>query len=213
MSAGLAQQTVHPVLIARFDILSDPLTCWTGPGVFAPSSTGDTAMDGQIFAGLPPLMGIGDIVEDFGPGGPTTITIAGHQLDQVLLKQVVRDRREWRGRKAWMWMGLLDSDNKTVLTNPVRIKTGIMASMTTIRNSDTYEVQVTIDRDLGRAQGSVFRLMDHIRFYPSDKFSTWLPLMANQSENFAIKSIYKGTGSYLRRPEWDGAIDGQTPEF
>ncbi len=188
-STALGLDQVHPVLIARLDILTDPLTVWTGPGTFAPSGTGDTALDGQIFTGLAPLANISDIIEDRGVGSPTTLEVSGHDLDEDLLRQVVRDKREWRARRAYLWMGLLDTDQFAVIDDPVRIKTGIMTSMQTLRDAETSKVTATIDRDLGRARGAVFRWIDLPQFVSADKFSQFIARLANKSTNFELDDL------------------------
>lgn len=109
MSNALQHRVVRPVLIGRLDIATDPITGWLGPGVFAPTGTGDDALDGQSFDPMGPFVGMDDIQEDQGIGGPVTLSLAGHDLDEALLRQIVRDKRTWRGRDAWLWLGLLET--------------------------------------------------------------------------------------------------------
>lgn len=197
VSTALENDVIRPVLFAYLDIASDPLICWTGPGLFSTGNSGDSILDDKTFIGLPPLMEVGDIVEDFGPGGPTSITVNGQDLDEELLLQIVRDRYEWRGRKACLWMGLLATNNKVVVGNPIRIKTGVISELTTVRNLETAEVQITIDRDLGRARGSVYRWIDHPRFYPQDEWSSFIVSLANRGEDFEGEELLK---DFLTKP-------------
>lgn len=180
MVTALELGTVRPVLLGRFDVLTDPLVAWTGYGTFAPTSTGDPVLDGQTFFSMAPFFDLTDIKEDQGIGGPTSITISGHDLDEELLRQIVRDKRQWRGRGAWLWLGLLNADEATVVTSPARIKTGVMTQMTTSRSGEDASVTVTIDQDLGRARGSLFRWLDHTRIYPTDTWSTFIVQLSNQ---------------------------------
>ena len=170
MVTALEAGTVRPVLLARFDIITDPLVAWTGPGTFAPTGTGDLALDGQIFLGMAPYIELSDVKEDQGIGGPTTIVVSGHDLDEELLRQIVRDKRHWRGQGSWLWLGLLNADESTVVVNPARIKTGVITQMITSRSAEDATVTVTIDRDLGRAQGALFRWKDHTRIFSADDF-------------------------------------------
>lgn len=189
---ALQTSVIRPVLLVRLDILSDPLTAWTGPGLFAPTGTGDAALDDQIFAAAAPIVNLSEITEDKGIGGPVTLTVSGHALDEDLLRQIVRDKRQWRGRDAWLWMALLDDDQKTVISNPFRIKTGVITSITTLRAADEAVVQVTIDRDLGNAKSAPFRLQDHPRFWPSDTFATFMVTLANKPRGFSNVDMPSG---------------------
>ena len=190
MKTALEAGVVRTVLLGRFDILTDPLVAWTGPGTFAPTATGDAALDGQVFLGMAPYIELSDIVEDQGIGGSTTIVVSGHDLDEELLRQVVRDKRIWRGRGAWLWLGLLNADEATVVANPVRMKTGVITQMSIIRDKDETTVAVTIDRDLGRAQGALYRWLDHTRIYSADDWSTFIIQLANQPEGITDQPLH-----------------------
>jgi len=186
MSDALQETSVRPVLIGRFDIVSDPVYVWTGPGIFGPSGSGDSAMDGQNFDPLAPFVEISNIAEDQGIGGPVTITLSGQDLDETALRQVVRDKRQWRAQKAYLWSGLLDTDNYTVISYPVRIKSGIMTNMRVNRGAEESTVSVTLDRDRGGAISAPFRWIDHPRIYPSDKWGTFLPKLSNNPEGLTF---------------------------
>lgn len=190
MVTGLEANTVRPVLLGRFDIVSDPLVAWTGYGTFAPTGTGDAALDGQTFFSMAPFLELSDIKEDQGIGGPASITISGHDLDDELLRQIIRDKRQWRGKKAWLWLGLLNADEATVVSNPARIKTGVMTQMTTTRSGEEASVTVTIDQDLGRARGSLFRWLDHTRIYAADTWSTFIVQLSNQPGGIEDQNVY-----------------------
>lgn len=201
MVTALEAGTVRPVLIGRFDILTDPLVAWTGPGVFAPTGSGDAALDGQTFFNMAPYIELTDVVEDQGIGGPTTITVSGHDLDEDLLQQIVRDKRQWRGRSAWLWLGLLNADEATVVVDPTRIKTGIMSQMSTTRDSTQATVQVTIDRDLGRARSAPWRWIDHVRLFAADTWSTFVIELANNPEGLTDRPIHNPDFRDPRNPD------------
>lgn len=192
---ALQANHVIPVLIGRFDILDDPVTAWTGPGLFAPTGTGDAAMDGQTFQPILPVFEISDIQESQSLSGPMTITLSGHDLDATLLRQVIRDRRQWRGRKVWLWSGLLvTTDEKTVVTNPYRIRTGVMAMMESTINSGGAGVVVTIDDDLGGAKGAPMYWLSHSRYFPADKWSEYLIKLANKPRGLDANSVTSTVG-------------------
>jgi hypothetical protein len=208
MSTGLAERVVRPVLLGRLDIATDPLVAWTGPGVFAPTGTGDTALDGEIFATMAPIMALTNISEDQGIGGPVTITLTGHDLDEDLLRQIVRDTRQWRGRGAWLWSGLLMSNEASVIADPIRIKTGVMTSIKIYRDKNNAGVAVTIDKDIGFAKSAPFRWLDHARFWSTDTFSSFIVKLANKPQGFE-------TGGYRPRGWEDGSghVGGRRFDF
>jgi hypothetical protein len=186
---AVQERVVRPVLIGRLEIVSDPIIAWTGPGIFAPVSTGDAAMDGQTFSPLAPFLEMDNINENQSFGGPVTLTLTGHDLDVEALRQVVRDKRQWRGQKAWLWQGLLSADEKTVVLNPVRIKTGLMVHMSTLRDKQKATVSVIIDEDLGNAFSAPYRWIDHTRLFPTDTLSTYVIKLANKPEGLERADI------------------------
>ena len=193
MVSGFTAGVIRPVLIGRFDIVSDPLTAWTGPGTLAPSGTGDAQLNGQVFVNVAPFIELSDVQEDQGIGGPVQITVSGHDLDEDLLRQVVRDQRVWRGQPAYLWIGLLNADEATVISDPVRNKTGVMTNMMVNRQRETAEVVVTIDADLGKARDAPWRWTDHALIYPADTWSTYIMALYNQPEGITDSPI-KGAG-------------------
>lgn len=183
MTTGLTDRVIRPVLIGRLDIQTDPVAAWTGPGIFAPSGTGDTELDGYTFDGIEGFIDISNIKEDQGIGGPVTLTATAHDLDDNLLRQLVRDKRTWRGQNAFLWLGLLD-ETANVISNPTRIKTGVMTSMEIQRRPDDSSVVVTIDQDLGNASSPPFLILDHPRIWSGDTFATFMTKLANKPQGF-----------------------------
>lgn len=188
------------VLIGRLDFDGDPIKSWTGPGTFAPSGSGDAALDGQTFDPLAPFISITEISEDQSIGGPTTLQLAGHDLDEEALIQAVKNKNAWRGKPAYLWIGILNADEYTVLADPVRIKTGVMTNIRTNRGEDGASVSVTIDRDLGNAKAAPFRWVDHPRFYSADTFSSFVVKLANKPKGLGrggVPEIAPGFGRPL----------------
>jgi len=188
MQSGLASRVVRPVLIGRLDIAGDAVTAWTGPGLFAPSGTGDSALDGQTFSPAAAFVSLSAVTEDQSTGGPVTVTATAHSDAEPLLRQIVTDKRAWRGRPAYLWLGLLDDTEAVVLANPVRIKTGVMTSMLVRRDAESATIDVVIDVDLGNSRSAPFRWIDHPRFYPTDTFSTFAIRLANRPGGFESAS-------------------------
>lgn len=179
-SQALQDNIVRPVLIGRLDFATDPIYSWTGPGLFAPTGSGDTALDGNIYDPAEAFIDISSIQENQGIGGPVTITAKAHLDSEPLLRQLVRDRRQWRGRPAYLWLGLLDSTEGVVFQYPTRIKTGVMTNMLIRRESDAAQVEIIIDTDLGNARSAEFRWLDHSRYHPNDTWSSYILKLANK---------------------------------
>lgn len=181
---ALQQPSVRPVLIGRLDILNDPIYSWTGPGLFVPTGSGDSALDGNTYDPAEAFIDISVIQEDQGIGGPVTITAKAHLRDEPLLRQLVRDRREWRGRPAYLWLGLLNEAEDAVIPHPTRIKTGVMTNMLIRREAEAASVEVLIDTDLGNARSAEFRWIDHSRYQENDTFASYILRLANKPRGF-----------------------------
>jgi hypothetical protein len=205
MQTALVADTIRPVLIGYLGITSDPLVAWTGPGVFAPTGTADDALNGQTFLPLAPFVKMSNIVEDQSIGGPVTLTVSGQDLDDVALRQVVRDKRAWRGKPAYLWLGLLNSNEYAVIADPVRIKTGVMTGMVVSRRVEEHTVSVEIDRDLGNARSAPFRWVDHTRLFPNDTGTTYVRKLANKPEGLTSSDINSYTVPIWHDPnDWSG---------
>lgn len=182
MEDALGLPVVRPVLIGRLDIAGDPILAWDGPGIFAPSGTGDPALDGQLFDPVEAFVSMTDVQSDQGLGGPLTITASGADLDDPALRQLVRDRRVYQGRNAWVWLGLLDEDEASVIPDPVRLKTGVITTMTVRRDRDQATVEIVIDEDLGGARGRGVKIIEHDAFWPGDTFSSFALRLLNSRQ-------------------------------
>lgn len=179
-TTALQERIVRPVLIGRLDILNDPVYSWTGPGLFAPTGSGDAALDGNTYDPSEAFIEISAIKEDQGIGSPVTISAKAHLDSEPLLRQIVRDRRAWRGRPAYLWIGLLDDNENAVIPYPTRIKTGVMTNMLIRREPESAQIDIVIDTDLGNARSAEFRWVDHSRYHPDDTWSSYILKLANQ---------------------------------
>lgn len=180
MSTALSNQVIRPVLIAYLDIASDPISMWTGSGTFQPTGSTDSILNGKSFYPSQSFADVSDIKEDQGIGGPVTIILKANELDTDALRQIVRDKREWRGRPAYLWMGLFNEAMNAVLEYPIRIKTGIMTSVTIARSTNEVYIELVIDADLQNARTAAFRLLDHGRVWSADTFSSFIIELSNK---------------------------------
>lgn len=180
MATAVAQPVIRPVLIAYLDIASDPISMWTGAGTFAPSGSPDAVLNGKMFYPDQSFIDMSDIIEDQGIGGPVTIILKANDLDEDALRQIVRDRRAWRGRSAYMWLGLLNENLNAVLEYPVRIKTGIMTRVVVTRSYGNVNLEITIDADLQNARSAPYRILDHQRIFAGDTFSAFIIELGNK---------------------------------
>ena len=214
VETALAATAVRPVLIGRLDFATDPIKAWNGPGIFAPSGSGDAALDGETFTRVEAIVGLSTVTEDQGIGQAVTLTVTAHDLDEEALRQVVRDKRQWRGQPAYLWIGLLEENQATVIGDPFRIRTGVMTRMVVRRTAEASVIEITIDRDLSNARAAPWRWIDHTRVWSADTFSTFMTKLANRPQGLgtAVPRPLRGETDDVRRQIIDGdgnLTDGQ----
>lgn len=209
MQDAIEAPVIRPVLIAYLDIASDPIAMWTGVGTFQPVGSPDAALNGKSFLPENAFADMSEVLENDGIGGPITIVLQGHSLDEAALRQIVRDRRQWRGRKAFVWLGLMNEQLNAVYEWPVRIKTGIMASVQVRRGTDDVSIELVVDEDLQNAKTAAFRLTDHARIHDGDTFSSFVTELANKPNGLerprtvAGVADYEMSEAYKRDNLWD----------
>lgn len=181
MQTAAEADVLSPVIIARLDFEGDPLTVWDGPGIFVPTATGDAALDGQTFTSVGNLGQISNIVSTDGISDPLTAALSGVDIDDPLLRQIIRDKRAWRGREAWVWMGFIDmtDPDRPIVIHPIRLKYAYMTKISTNRDRETGVVTVIIDEDLDRAQGHIYRYADQRNYFPTDTAGDFMHQLAN----------------------------------
>lgn len=194
MQAHFDGRVYSPVFIVRLDIETDPIRAWNGPGPFAPTGTGDPALDGLVFDPVSPLVNISDAKDDQGSGGPLIIAAAAHDLDEELLRQIVRDKRTWQLKRGIVWLGALDETEGVVLPDPIRYKTGVITAMDMTRDDDTALFSVEIDEDLGNRSGRPLRVAEHSRFFSDDTFGNFVQKLANRPAGFEGSATPSGGG-------------------
>lgn len=194
----LTASVVRPVHIGWLDFRNDPLYGWTGPGAFAPTGTGDTDLDNNVFLGVEGLVAVTDFSEDQGMGGEISITfaigqdIAGWVMGESEVgldylgspagagfDQIVLDRRAFLGRKAVVWLGFLSADESAVQPEIQRVFSGVMVGASTHRQTgQAATITVTCDQDTQKARGIPVRLIDHQVFYPTDTATSFINSLA-----------------------------------
>lgn len=170
---------VRPVFAGLLDFKNDPVTAWTGPGVFAPSGTGDPDLDNNTFAPAEGAADISDFLESTSGGGTVRITYSAHDNDAETMRQIVKDRRVWRLRKAKLWLFFLMDDEATVHPEFKQLFSGVIAQAATGRQlGRPSTIVLDLDVDLQNAAGPVLRWTDHARENSGDTFSTFIDDLA-----------------------------------
>ena len=130
-AAAFQQSDLPFAFIVYLDILGDPLLAWTGLGdlVFSAGQTGDTLLDGKTFVGAGSIFEIGSATDAIGGSDVMTISVAGVDITQPVLRQLIYNRNRWQFRRATVWMMTLDPTTYAIVGQPFRIKTGRMDQM------------------------------------------------------------------------------------
>lgn len=186
----LIAKTVRPVVVGWLDFKDDPLRGWSGPGVFAPTGTGDTDLDGETFVAAEGAVEVSDFVENQELGGPITVTLmAGEMEDEEGVQQLVADRRAFVGRRAKFWRFFLSADESSVGSEFYVLFNGVMVGAKTVREPGKPAViTITCDQDLQGARRPPARWADHQVFYPADTASTFMSELARGGLASALRT-------------------------
>ena len=162
----------------HLDIADDPITVWTGPGVFAPTGTADTALNGKTFdsVGSAPALSISPVTDDDRGVSPLSVTLSGADLNADGAKQFLRDRRAYQGRRALVWVCLLDEEYQDALAE--RYYTGLMSTVA-FQDGAEPSLSLTIDRDLRVVRTPPRRLVRQKEIWPNDTFADFVTAAAN----------------------------------
>lgn len=208
MQDATESKTFRPIVIAYLDILGDPIAMWTGNGDFAPTGGSDPVLNDKIYYRSESFANISEIQQDEGIGAPVAITLKANDLDESALRQVIRDKRRWLGRNAYIWLGIYDEDGKTVLSEPTRIKTGILAEAQIARADGDVSLQFSVDSDLQNAKSAALRYVQHQNIFEGDTFSSYIVELANKPGGFVRSSMLGGGGgSYPDLPQLPDPVD------
>ena len=120
---------------------------WTGLGnlTFAGGATGDSYLDGNTFIGAGTAIEIGNATDQIGGSDVLTLSLAGVDITQPILRQVIYNRDRWQFRRALIWMMTLDPVTYAITGKPFRIKTGRMDQMPYTENASGGIVQCKIE--------------------------------------------------------------------
>lgn len=194
MQEAVEQKVFRPVVIAYLDILGDPIAMWTGNGDFAPSGGSDPVLNDKVFYRSESFANISEIQNDESIGAPVVISLKANDLEESALRQVIRDKRKWLGRKAYVWLGIYDEDGTTVIGEPVRIKTGILAEAQINRSFGDVSLEFSIDSDLQNAKSATLRYVEHQKLFTDDKFSSYMIELGNKPSGFIRNGTSGGGG-------------------
>lgn len=198
LQARLTGPVVRPVFVGLLDFAGDPAYGWTGPGLFAPTGTGDPDLDGNIFSSVEAAAEISDFAEALSGARGVSVTFSGHDNDAPVMAQIVRDRRVWRLRKAKIWLFFLSDDEKTVYPEFRQLFSGVIAEAKTARRfGQPATIILDLDVDIQNAGGAPARLIDHGRFNPADLFSSFVIDLAKGPIAGAAKTVASSPGGSL----------------
>jgi hypothetical protein len=192
------QQPVLPfAAIIRLDVLDDPLFCWTGIGnlVFTAGQTGDVALDTFTFTGTGTAAEISTVSEGVGGSDALEIGLPGVDIDMPMLRQLMRDKRRWQFRRAWVWLLTLDPVTDAIVGKPFRIKTGRMDQMPYSENAGQGIVKCRIEGQQAYGDEALgTRYSEQIDINPLDKSQNWVHSLANMTPALGQVSAAPGAG-------------------
>src|SRR5690606_11127974 len=178
-------------------------------GAFVPTETGDDDLDGNTFLEIDSAIDISEITQDRGIGQPVTITFSAGNMDQeAVVDELVKDRRNFLGRKAKLWLFFLNADEDSVLPEFTVLFSGVMVAAETQRQVGRPAViSVTCDQDLQHAETAPVRWIDHMLFYPDDTWSSFITDLSRGPIGTASAEVRTINGIPASTPI------GQTPAY
>jgi len=199
MQAEVIKPQIKPVWIVRLDIQTDPVYAWTGRGQFVGAGTGDAALDGYTFDGVANFGEISAIKEDNAGSGAVSIKLAGVNIGEEVLDQIINNAYRWQGRRAWIWIGMLN-ETYGIVANPTRIKTGLMNQLKLVDSGESASVLLTIESHQAFISRSTrTRYITQIEIDPADLSQTYIHDLANRNPPIGEETP-KGPLSWLPFP-------------
>lgn len=179
-AAALDAEAVYTAWLFRLDIADDPVIVWTGARDYTPAGTGDAALDGFLFERVGFPGNIGNVVDGRGGSQALSLSLPGVDLNDEALKQVVKDKRRWQFRQAWVWIATLDA-NYNVVGVPFRVKTGRIDKMNIGQGRKGNYVNVTIESHQAYASEVANTKYSELRdFDPTDTSQNYVHDLANR---------------------------------
>lgn len=179
-AAALVQEVVYSAWLFRLDIEGDPVQIWTGPRDITPTGTADAALNNILFEGMGNIGDIGQIVDGKGGSQALVLKLPGVNLEDDVLKQVVKDKRRWQFRQAWVWIAALDAGYQ-IVGEPFRVKTGRMDRMNVGKSRGVSYVSLTVESHQAYAsEVSNAKYSELKDFDPTDTSQNYVHDLANR---------------------------------
>lgn len=196
-AAGLEKPVIPLATIIRLDVVGDPLYTWTGLGdlYFAPGSIGDSAIEGITFTGTGAAIDIGVMSEGANGSDVLTLSLAGVDLNEPMMRQIIFNHNRWQFKAAKVWMMLLDPDTNAIAGKPFRIKTGRMDQMPYEEDKKGGIISCKIEgqQSYGK-QPLATRYSEQKDINPADVSQDYMYSLANMSAQFGTASALIPSG-------------------
>lgn len=200
--AAINASVVYPVWLFRLDILYDPVIVWTGARDITFGAMTDTALSGLTFERVGSVGDIGNVVEGRGGSQALNLRLPGVDLNDDALKQVVKDKRRWQFRQAWVWMATLDA-NYDLVGIPFRVKTGRMDRMNVGKGRNAGYINLVVESHQAYASEVGNRKYSELKdFDPTDTSQNYVHDLANRQAiiggttvNNASQPVASGNGN------------------
>lgn len=202
VSTALDAPIIPLATIIRLDIVGDPLYCWTGIGdlVFGAGATGDSALDGNTFIGTGTAIEVGVSTDAEGGSDVLELQLAGVDITDPILRQVIYNHNRWQFKPAYVWMVLLDPDTYAVVGKPFRIKTGRIDQMPYSENKKQGVVKCRIEgqQSYGK-QPLLSRYSEQKDIDAADISQDFIYSLANMTAQFGTISVPTGFAAVFQK--------------
>lgn len=189
----LQAAVVRPVYIGFLDFDGDPLRAWTGPGIFAPTGTGDADLDGFTFGSAAGIVQVSDFTENMGLSDEFRITMSAADDDLDPYAQLIANRAAFQGRKAVFWRAFLADDESGVQSYVDRMFAGVMVAAESMRGGgQPGQITITCDHDLQKARSAPTRWIDHQFYNPTDTASSFINDLARGPVSASVVAATTG---------------------
>lgn len=158
-SASSERQFRHAFLV-ELAFTSGTIRAWTG--------SGDLTWNGQTWAGVGTLAGIGAVEES------TDVSARGLQISLSAIPTEVLSlalSEHCQGRPAKVWLALFDLTTGAIIADPVQIFGGRADTISAVLSGETYEASVSCENrliDLNTAKEARYTHEEQQRLHPGD---------------------------------------------
>lgn len=194
-AAALEESLIRPAWVIFMDIEGDPVLVWTGLGPITFPGTTDPALVDLTFEGIANVGEIGAIVDDRGGSQAVRLALAGVDMEEEALRQVVFNEERWQFRRAYMWIVLLDEDGLPI-GEPVRAKTGRMDQMEHTEEDGEGRIEVTVESHQAYASEALnTRWSEQRELDDTDTSQDYVADLANKTPN--LQAAEKKSGGFV----------------